>query len=96
MSKDVKCPYCGADVEINHDDGYGLEEDLIFSQECDWCAKEFVYTICIEIHYDAKRADCLNGSPHKYKPTADRFPETHRMRCADCGKLIIDPEFLRP
>ena len=31
----VECPYCGADVEINHDDGYGLEEDLIFKQECD-------------------------------------------------------------
>ena len=96
MSKDVTCPYCGAAVEINHDDGYGYAEDEIFEQECDWCAKVFAYTVCIEIHHIAKRADCLNGDPHKYKPTADRFPETHRMRCADCGKLIIDPEFLRP
>jgi len=96
MSKDVKCPYCGADVEINHDDGYGYEEDVIFSQECSECEKEFVYTISIEINHKAKRADCLNGSPHKYKPTADIFPETPRMSCADCGKVIIDPEFLQP
>lgn len=85
MSKDVKCPYCGADVEINHDDGYGFEEGFIFSQECNWCAKEFVYTFCIEIHYDAKRADCLNGAPHKYEKTATTPPEYARMRCVDCG-----------
>ena len=24
---DVECPYCGAEIEINHDDGYGYEED---------------------------------------------------------------------
>lgn len=96
MTRDVDCPYCGADVEINHDDGYGLEEGYQYSQECDWCAKVFVYTICIEIHHDAKRADCLNGASHKYKPTADIFPETHRVRCADCGKVTIPPEFLQP
>lgn len=30
------------------------------------------------------------------RPTADRFPETHRMRCVDCGKEIIPTEFLQP
>ena len=34
MSKDVECPYCGAELEINHDDGYGYEEDGIYEQEC--------------------------------------------------------------
>lgn len=91
MSKDVKCPYCGADVEINHDDGYGLEEDLIFKQECDWCAKVFAYTVCIEIHHEAKRADFLNGSPHKYEKTATTPPEYARTRCADCGNEIVPP-----
>lgn len=23
---DVKCPYCGNEQEINHDDGYGCED----------------------------------------------------------------------
>jgi DNA-directed RNA polymerase subunit RPC12/RpoP len=88
MSKDVKCPYCGADVEINHDDGYGYEEDVIFSQECSECEKEFVYTISIEINHKAKRADCLNGSPHKYEKTATTPPKYARMRCVDCGDEV--------
>jgi len=29
---DVECPYCGADVEINHDDGYGYTEDCLHEQ----------------------------------------------------------------
>lgn len=85
MSKDVKCPYCGADVEVNHDDGYGLEEDLIFKQECDWCAKVFAYTVCIEIHHNAKRMECLNGEPHKYEKIMIFPPDYHVMKCVDCG-----------
>ena len=32
--KDVECPYCYADQEINHDDGYGFDEDQLYEQEC--------------------------------------------------------------
>ena len=27
MYSDVECPYCGAEQEINHDDGYGYDEN---------------------------------------------------------------------
>ena len=28
--KDCECPYCGEDQEINHDDGYGYEENGVY------------------------------------------------------------------
>ena len=38
---DVYCPYCGAEQEINHDDGYGYEEDRRYQQQCGECEKTF-------------------------------------------------------
>jgi hypothetical protein len=34
---DTNCPYCDADIEINHDDGYGYEEDRKHEQQCNNC-----------------------------------------------------------
>jgi len=28
MSRGTECPYCGEGVEINHDDGYGYNEEI--------------------------------------------------------------------
>jgi len=28
-TNDVECPYCGAEQEINHDDGQGYDEDVL-------------------------------------------------------------------
>jgi len=55
MRDDVVCPYCGSGVEINHDDGYGYEEDKTFEQECGSCGKTFVYTTTIVFYYHAKK-----------------------------------------
>lgn len=32
MSNDVECPYCGAEQEINHDDGQGYDEGVLHRQ----------------------------------------------------------------
>jgi hypothetical protein len=83
--KDVKCPYCGAMVEINHDDGYGYSEDNIHNQECKECGKTFAYTTHVSYSYDAHKADCLNGAEHNYKPTKI-FPKIFtEMECESCG-----------
>ncbi len=47
---DVKCPYCETEQEINHDDGYGFEDGVEFTQECTNCRKKFKFTT--EISYD--------------------------------------------
>lgn len=82
--KDVECPYCGTGQEINHDDGYGYEEDDPHEQSCPHCDKTFVFYTTILFHYSAHKADCLNGSPHRYEKTKTYPPEFAVMRCIDC------------
>lgn len=83
---DVECPYCGAEQDINHDDGYGYDESRTYEQQCDECEKNFAYTTTIHYHYEAEKADCLNGEPHnleKVLACPDIYPDW--VRCKDCG-----------
>lgn len=81
---DVECPYCGAEQEICHDDGYGMEENQHHEQECTACDRTFCYTTAIVLLHTAARADCLNGAPHRYRPTTTFPPEHTKMECQDC------------
>jgi len=81
---DVNCPYCGAEQEINHDDGYGYVEDEVYEQECIECEKIFAFDTGIILVHKAWKADCLNGAKHKYKPTHTYPKEYTKMRCTDC------------
>ena len=83
--RDVKCPYCEEDQEINHDDGYGYDEGMFHEQECSNCEKMFVYTIEISFCYEASKADCLNGSEHILVPSHTYPVEFSTMQCAQCG-----------
>lgn len=83
---DVNCPYCGAGNEINHDDGQGYEEDTLHQQYCPSCEKVFVFTTYISFSYDAKKADCLNGAEHKWKPTHTYPLIATKMECDVCGE----------
>ena len=49
---DVKCPYCGAEQEINHDDGYGCDESGENEQECVSCTESFKFTTSISYDYE--------------------------------------------
>ena len=81
---DVECPYCGADIEICHDDGFGYEEDLRHEYECPECEKMFVFTTSISIYHEAFSADCLNDAEHKWKLSCT-YPRKHsRWICEDC------------
>ena len=83
---DVDCPYCQSEQEINHDDGYGFEEDRAHHQECWNCDKTFVYTTGILYVYHERKADCLNGSDHNWEPTRTYPKNYSRMICVDCEK----------
>jgi hypothetical protein len=82
----VDCPYCGSDVSINHDDGYGYEEDSRHEEYCGKCEKNFVYTTMIMFHYNAYKADCLNDSEHKYKQSSTHPKWATKMVCEDCDE----------
>jgi len=82
---EVQCPYCETGQEINHDDGYGYDEDEIYEQECGDCEKVFAYTTSIHFHYEAAKADCLNDGEHRYKRSITHPVEFTKMVCRDCG-----------
>jgi len=93
-----QCPYCHDEVEINHDDGYGYEEDNIFNQYCGNCGKTFIYTTSIHFYYDLERADCLNGSPHNWKKIVG-YPEVYfknKRRCCVCSKEMELDQLTQP
>lgn len=50
---DVNCPYCGESQEINHDDGYGYDEDCEHEQRCVGCSRKFKFTTSICYYYEA-------------------------------------------
>ncbi|WP_159467987.1 hypothetical protein [Dyadobacter sp. 3J3] len=83
---DVNCPYCGAEIEICHDDGFGCEEDITYQQECPKCENGFVFTTSISIDHQAYPADCLNGAPHDYNPVITFPKEYSKMRCTMCDE----------
>lgn len=84
MSADGACPYCGVDIEINHDDGYGYDESSIHEQTCDSCDKTFAYTTSISFFYELSKAECLNGGEHNFKSLATTAP-WDLYWCDKCG-----------
>jgi hypothetical protein len=83
---DVNCPYCGVNLEINQDHGYGYEEDRKHEQQCRKCEKVFVYTTSIHIYHEAEVAPCLNGADHDMKPVTHYpriFPDWKRCSCCE-------------
>lgn len=82
---DVRCPYCSEDLKINHDDGYGYEQDELHQQECSKCLKLFTYTTSLIFFYNAEKADCLNEGEHQYEKTRTIPDEAARLRCSTCG-----------
>jgi len=84
---DIVCPYCNAKQNIDHDDGYGYEEDKIYEQECIECEKVFAFSTSVIYSYDAWKADCLNGGEHKLEKIIG-YPEelfVNKYRCKVCG-----------
>ncbi len=85
MSRDIQCPYCHADLEVCHDDGFGYEEDVRHEMQCGYCEKHFTFTTTISFSYHPEPAPCLNGAPHELKPVIS-YPQVWPdwKRCVHC------------
>ena len=84
---DFNCPYCDADVTINHDDGFGYEENTKHQMECPKCDKKFVFETTVVFYYEPEKADCLNDGNHDYSLN-HAFPiEFSQMECSMCGDV---------
>lgn len=82
--EDVECPYCDAELEINHDDGFGYDENTLHEMECGECEKNFVFSTSISFYYESFKADCLNNQDHTYELTHTVPRAFSTMRCKDC------------
>jgi len=83
---EIECPYCGHEQEVCHDDGENYEEGKANEMECYECEKYFVFYTTFSVDYESKKAECLNGEGHTYKPTHTHPRERSRMRCDQCDK----------
>lgn len=81
---DINCPYCNAELEICHDDGFGYEEGILHQMECPRCDSYFVFETSIVFYYDAKKANCLNDGIHHYKVTGTYPSRYAKLRCDMC------------
>lgn len=88
MSKDLKCPYCGFDFDI--DDRYGIKLDGGDNEatcENEECGKRFGFTAYESVTYCCEKADCLNGADHKWAVRWSAPRRGSKMACQDCGEV---------
>ncbi len=84
MHKELECPYCDHEFDMDHDDGFGYEQDVTSQIECPECSKLFVFTTSISFHYCTSKADCLNNGEHVFEITHTCPKEFSKMRCSMC------------
>jgi len=92
MAKDLECPYCGAELNINHEEGFGYEEDILHEMQCSECEKYFVFLTSVSYCYSSSKADCLNDDNHDWKPTHTSSKEYTRLKCSMCDEQRLPTE----
>ena len=83
---DLNCPYCDAELEVYHDDGFGYDEGVKHQMECGECGKNFVFETSISFYYEPEKADCLNGGEHDWYALCTYPKEFTQMQCRICGE----------
>ena len=88
---DLNCPYCDAELEVCHDDGFGYEEGQAHEMDCGECGKTFVFQTSISYFYDPEKADCLNGEDHPFSEWKKRWEDggkrLEQRRCGTCDEV---------
>ena len=87
---DVMCPYCGGYQEINHDDGYGFEEDEEHEQECVNCNKTFTFQTVIGFTY---KVFCQDGD-HDLEPFGTDHPGMYQCKKCDYYEQRLEEEVI--
>lgn len=75
---DVTCPYCETEQEINHDGGYGCDENTDHQQYCTNCDKAFKFTTSISFNYEVS----CQSEDHNMEPFGDKCPGM--FQCSKC------------
>jgi transcription elongation factor Elf1 len=86
VMKDIECPYCGHEQNVDHDDGQNYEQNTKHQMACEQCEKNFVFETEIHFSYSPEKADCLNEGQHDFKMSHTYPTEFSTMICKDCGE----------
>lgn len=92
----LTCPYCEAEIEPCEESREPCSDIQI---ECGECEKTFIYQIEYDPCYYERKADCLNGGDHDYRPIVGAPAEyfEKRLRCWDCRHETLKTELgLKP
>ena len=84
---DVSYPYCGAEQEICHDDGYGYDEDTEHQQHCRDCGKQFTYTTAVSFDYEV----FCDGEHDMEHCGIDKHPRLYNCNRCDYYELRDQP-----
>ena len=93
---DIECPYCGYEMEVCHDDGFGYEEGVPHEMECSECEKSFAFYTTISFDYEAIETPCKNGDADHlgcntiYGFFADDDQLCYKSKCSLCGIEVDD------
>ncbi len=83
---DIKCPFCGHEQDICHDDGFGYEEDVAHEEYCNACGKHFVFYTSVTFNYEAQCGEEDDACDFDDEGTKN-FPD-HRQ-CKRCENTIF-------
>ena len=82
---EIRCPKCGMEQEVNHDDGYGYDEGETFEQDCVECGYEIHFTTHISFDYNVYCSD-----QHELYQPLDNKPDFYM--CENCDYYAIIKE----
>jgi len=89
MIDDAKCPYCGAEQDIDISDlkeHQLFDTDTKYEQECDTCEQTFGFKIHVNVSYSTFAADCLNGGSHDWYIQECHPKFMTRRVCNNCSE----------
>lgn len=79
-----ECPYCNAIIKLCHEDGQCYAEEKDHELSCGECGKNFIVHTTVSYYYSPRKADCLNGSPHRFTSWQRLWESEQDRMCIDC------------
>lgn len=92
--KDVGCPYCEHEFDIDQCDGHCCEDGEVYEETCPKCDKIFQVVSSISWSFDSYATECLNDGNHDFQPKKYPHPQLDMgvTVCTVCGKEQVDKE----
>jgi len=86
-TREITCPYCGAEFSDSWEVGMGVNDGELGELECGSCEKTFIANRNCSITYNSYTTPCLNGEvEHNWQPVVG-IPKEYfkdKYRCKIC------------